>query len=78
MTQTNSSLTDRILLVAAGIVVVSAVVSFQVLSEEKFLIKLVSIDVTLIKIKHNLKLLLQSSFKHAIWQYLICLIFVMT
>tara|TARA_A100001011_G_C13588402_1_gene547245 strand:+ start:82 stop:450 length:369 start_codon:yes stop_codon:yes gene_type:complete len=40
MTQTNSSLTDRILLVAAGIVVVSAVVSFQVLSEEKFLIKL--------------------------------------
>ena len=40
MTQSNSSFTDRILLIAAGIVVISAVVFFQVLSEEQLLIKL--------------------------------------
>jgi len=40
MTQSNSSFTDRILLIAAGIVVISAVVFFQVLSEEQFLFKL--------------------------------------
>ena len=39
MTQSNSSLTDKVLLIAAGVVVVSAVVSFQVLSDEQFLIK---------------------------------------
>ena len=39
MTQNNSSLTDRILLIAAGITVVSAIIFFQVLSEEQFLIK---------------------------------------
>ena len=40
MTQSNSSLTDKVLLIAAGVVVVSAVVLFQVLSDEQFLIKL--------------------------------------
>ena len=40
MTQSNSSLTDKVLLIAAGVVVVSAVVFFQVLSDEQFLIKL--------------------------------------
>ncbi len=40
MTQTNSSLTDKVLLIAAGVVVVSAIVFFQVLSDEQFLIKL--------------------------------------
>ena len=39
MTQSNSSLTDKVLLIAAGVVVVSAVVFFQVLSDEQFLIK---------------------------------------
>jgi len=40
MTQSNSSLTDKVLLIAAGVVVVSAIVFFQVLSDEQFLIKL--------------------------------------
>ena len=40
MTQSNTSLTDRILLIIAAIIVVSAVVLFQVLSEEQFLMKL--------------------------------------
>ena len=39
MTQSNSSLADRFLLIAAGIVVTSTVVFFQVLSEEQLLIK---------------------------------------
>jgi preprotein translocase subunit SecE len=39
MSQSNSSLADRILLASAGIVVLSAFVSFQVISEEELLIR---------------------------------------
>ena len=39
MSQSNSSLTDRILLASAGVVVLSSIIFFQVLSEEEFFIR---------------------------------------